>query len=144
MVPQQLSPKTYLATATLREKSMKTNPFIRIPDSIDTLGPRGLKVVGRRLLRGSDVGNPHWSNATLLIGSTSSPHVGSTSGPHVITCRFHVGPTFTKLILFYFNCVVPVILFKFVGYCSTSSLKMLNVQYCTTEVPHHTMSVVCG
>ena len=53
--------------------------------SIDTLGPRGLKVVGRRLLRGSDVGNPHWPNATLLIGSTSSPHVGSTSGPHVIT-----------------------------------------------------------
>ena len=67
-----------------------------INDSIDMLGPRGLNVVGRRLLRGSNVGNSHWLNATLLIGSTSSPHVGSTSGPHVIICRFHVGPTFSK------------------------------------------------
>ena len=66
------------------------------PDSIDILGPRGLKVVRRRLLREFDVGNPHWPNATLLVRSTSIPHVGSTSGPHVITCRFHVGPTFAK------------------------------------------------
>ena len=52
------------------------------PDSMDKLGPCRHNVVNRRRLRGSNVGNPHWPNVILLIGSAWSPHVDSTSGPH--------------------------------------------------------------
>ena len=75
------------------------------PDSIDTLGPWGLNVVSRRLLCGSDVRNPHWPNATLLIGSMWNPHVGSMSGP-----RDHMSvprrANFCEIYIIYFNFVV--------------------------------------
>ena len=89
------------------------------PDSNAMLDPRGQDVDRSHLLRGSDVGNPRRTNASLLVGATWDPHDGFTSDPHMPECRFHVEPTFEyflSLFLFFklyfhylissFNCYI--------------------------------------
>ena len=101
------------------------------PDSMDTLGPRGSKVVSRRRLCRSHVGNPHWPNATLFMGAAWNPHVGSTLGQLLQNGFFNFNFVFLQS---FFSTLLN----------TATSIKMPNVHCCTKEVRLNTSSAVCG